>query len=167
MRVLMVLLALAATPFVVGLSQAPVGSAGPAAAVVVPAADMNCVQFGAFQTVDNRGCAAPVTLGEIHGTVFQDIPGTGVRIPTDPGIPNAVVLLNGVQTLTDASGNYAFTGLAAGTYLLCEVQRANWLQTLPSSVGGTSCGVASWGYTVVLTPGQIAPGFDFGNFVLF
>jgi hypothetical protein len=57
--------------------------------------------------------------------------------------------------------------LAAGACLVCEVQRANWLQTLPSSVGGTSCGVQSWGYSIVLAPGQIVTGVDFGNFVLF
>lgn len=163
MRVLLVLLALVATPFVAGISQAPAGSAGPEVVGGAPGANLNCVQSGAFQTADGLVCAGAVTLGEIHGTVFQDLLGTGARLPGDPGILGAVVLLNGVQTLTDLSGNYAFTGLAAGTYLVCEVQRANWMQTLPSAVGGTSCGVASWGYTVVLAPGEIRTGLDFGN----
>ncbi len=167
MRVLLVLLTLVATPFVASVAQAPDGSTRPDAVIAPPSADMNCLQSGSFQTVDNLACAGPVTLGEIHGTVFQEFLGIGVRLPADPGIPSAVVLLNGVQILTDAAGNYGFTGLAAGTYLVCEVQRANWLQTLPSSVGGTLCGVKSWGYTVVLAPGQIVTGKDFGNFLLF
>jgi hypothetical protein len=107
-----------------------------------------------------------ITLGEIHGRVFQDLLGTGVRDPSYPGIPNWVVMLNGLQTLTDAAGNYAFAGVPAGTYLLCEVQRANYMQTFPPA-GSTSCGTASLGYTVVLAPGQILIGLDFGNYLLF
>jgi hypothetical protein len=75
------------------------------------------------------------------------------------------VTLNGVQTLTDLSGNYAFTGVAAGTYLLCEVQRFGWMQTLPLA-GSTSCGTLSFGYTVILAPGQILTGLDVGNMQL-
>jgi hypothetical protein len=164
MRVFMVLVALVAAPFVAGVSQAPGGSSEPADGGGAAGANLNCVQSGDFQTADGLVCAGAVTLGQINGTVFQDVFGTGVRDPSDPGIPNAVLLLTGpviLQMLTDVSGNYAFTGVPAGTYVLCEAQRATWLQTVPAS--GTSCGPSSWGYTITLAPGQIAIGMDFGN----
>ena len=37
-------------------------------------------------------------------------------------------------TTTDADGNYAFTGLAAGTYIVREEQQSGWVQTTSGGV---------------------------------
>jgi len=39
---------------------------------------------------------------------------------------------------TDGNGNYAFTGLPAGTYTVCEGQRFAFFQTAPQT--GEACG---------------------------
>lgn len=59
------------------------------------------------------------------------------------------------STLTDAIGNYAFTGLAAATYTVREVPQTGWHQTYPTSASGSQI--------VVLATSQIATGIDFGN----
>ncbi len=54
---------------------------------------------------------------------------------------------------TDASGNYTFSDLSAGTYTVGEVQRSGWVQTAPSA--GT--------YTLIADAGEVISGRDFGN----
>ena len=61
---------------------------------------------------------------------------------------------------TDGSGNYAFTGLAAGSYTVCAQQRNFYFQTTPL---GTECGSVG-GFTIVLSGGQVVTGQDFGFF---
>ncbi|WP_341405633.1 SdrD B-like domain-containing protein [Luteolibacter soli] len=66
--------------------------------------------------------------GSIGDRVWGDTNGDGVQDPGENGIPNIDVYLdynnNGVrdasepQSTTNASGNYLFTGLASGTYLV-------------------------------------------------
>ncbi|MGY1423662.1 SdrD B-like domain-containing protein [Bacillus cereus] len=62
----------------------------------------------------------------IQGIVFNDLNGNGTFDPGEPGIPNAVVVLqdpNGVCTsiLTNATGAYSFSGLTIpGTYTIYE-----------------------------------------------
>src|SRR5438128_6235131 len=61
------------------------------------------------------------------------------------------------QTLTattDASGNFTFLGLAAGTYVLSETVPANFVQTAPPAPGT---------FTITLAAAQNATGFLFGN----
>src|SRR5262249_1498201 len=57
------------------------------------------------------------------------------------------------HTTTDASGNYAFTGLAAGTYTVAEEGQPGWRQTAPAS--GTRA--------VTVSAGQTVSAVDFGN----
>jgi hypothetical protein len=93
--------------------------------------------------------------------VWLDANMDGIRDPAEVGVPNWSILLNGViATVTDASGNYSLTGLAGGTYEVCEVQAFNWFQTFPTA--GTGCG--GFGYSVPLSQGQVVSGKDFGNF---
>ncbi|MCP4438784.1 MAG: choice-of-anchor D domain-containing protein [Aureispira sp.] len=60
--------------------------------------------------------------GSIAGQVWNDMDGNGIQEGADVGITNAYVLLydeSGFlvgRMLTDASGNYSFTGLTAGNY---------------------------------------------------
>jgi SdrD B-like protein len=176
MRVLMVLIALVATPFIASVAQeqsehgharkeAPVvrhADAQHKSAKSAKGQDQDCEQHGQHEGED-EGCGAPALLGAISGTVFFDMNYDGVRDPlTEAGIPDWSIMLSGPVTatlLSDASGNYVFPNLTPGTYQVCEAQRYAWLQTAPQ--GGTC--VAGFGYTIVLAGGQVVAGQDFGN----
>ena len=182
MRALIVLLTLVAAPYVAGVSQgrpesghralkstraARPSSVRPSAA----APDLDaCQQQGQHEGAD-ESCGGtplpppppppPAAGAEIHGSVWLDANMNGLREPTEVGVANWSILVNGaVATVTDASGNYALTGLASGTYEVCEVQAFNWFQTFPTT--GTGC--AGAGYLTVLGVGQVVAGYDFGNF---
>ncbi|HEY9247295.1 MAG TPA: post-COAP-1 domain-containing protein, partial [Candidatus Methanoperedens sp.] len=59
-----------------------------------------------------------------------------------------------ITTTTDTNGNYSFTNLTAGTYIISEKLNDGWVQTTPMT--GT--------YTVTITSGANITGQDFGNF---
>src|SRR5919198_4871118 len=76
----------------------------------------------------------PSTAGSssIDGQVFLD------QSPWS-GLASWCVQLFGpvnATTLTDASGNYNFTGLPGGDYTVCQVVASGWQQTFPSSAAG-------------------------------
>ncbi len=67
----------------------------------------------------------------------------------EPGLPNWTIYLDQNQngrrdagerfTITDANGDYAFTGLPAGTYYVAEESRSGWTQTYPTeTIAGES-----------------------------
>jgi hypothetical protein len=94
--------------------------------------------------------------------VWLDANGDGLRDPTEVGIANWFVMLVGSTVpavQTDGAGNYAFTGLSAGTYTVCAQQRSFYIETAPA---GTTCSGLG-GYTVVITS-QVVTGQDFGIF---
>lgn len=65
---------------------------------------------------------------------------------------------------TGAEGEYEFK-LAAGDYVICEVQQDGWNQSLPSNASDACAGVSSAedGYVLSLSSGEVADGKDFGN----
>ncbi len=79
--------------------------------------------------------------GEIHGTVFKDRDGDGIRDQHEPGMPWWTVYLdqneNGLWDSDEQSrqtrqrGEYSFEDLPAGTYIVAEVLRTGWQQTYP------------------------------------
>src|SRR6266436_2726212 len=81
--------------------------------------------------------------GEIHGTIWYDANGNGVRDPGEPARPGVTVYLDLKQdgrldpgdpsTLSAADGSYAFTGLDPGTYVVAEMLPNSWQQTSPGS----------------------------------
>lgn len=80
-----------------------------------------------------------------------------------PGLANWCVQLTGPVSgalATDASGNYVFSGLPAGTYTVCEVLQTNWHETFPSSGPGCAGG---FGYSITLIDGSGASFIDFAN----
>lgn len=77
----------------------------------------------------------------IRGTKWNDLNGNGSRNNNEPGLSGVQIYLdtnnNGILdsnepvTTTDQSGNYEFTGLEAGTYIVREVIPQSFVQTFP------------------------------------
>jgi len=88
----------------------------------------------------------------IAGTIYSDTNNSGVYSSADPGINDVMVYLDAnndgnldagdVSVNTNASGNYLFSNLAAGTYTVREVVPGNYVQTAPVS-GAISVTVAT------------------------
>jgi hypothetical protein len=82
-------------------------------------------------------------VGQISGKIFDDVNGTGSADNFKPGLPGVTVFLdlndNGVidhgepTTTTNSNGEYSFTGLVAGTYIVRQAMPGNVLQTLPAN----------------------------------
>jgi uncharacterized repeat protein (TIGR01451 family)/fimbrial isopeptide formation D2 family protein len=108
-------------------------------------------------------------LGSISGRVFKDnsVVPNGLFDAVDVGIANVAIHLQGTETvggaiisvdaITDALGNYAFTGLNAGTYTVSEptqpVGTVNGITsagpvTLPAGTSGTPSAVATTPSTI-------------------
>ncbi len=105
------------------------------------------------------GNHAAAVAGSISGTKFNDVNGNGVRDAGEAGLAGVTIQLTpstgpALTTTTDASGNFSFSNLAAGTYVLSEVVPTGFVQTAPPSPGT---------FTVNLAAGQSATGFLFGN----
>jgi len=80
-----------------------------------------------------------------------------------PGLQDWCVQLSGpvsATAVTDASGNYLFSGLPAGTYTVCETVQAGWHETFPT--GGPTC-ATGLGWTITVTDGSGASFIWFGN----
>lgn len=101
-----------------------------------------------------------VTVDSIDGTVFTDVNGNAQLDTGEPGLAGRTVFLNNdgsglpdannPATVTDANGNYSFSGLAAGTYNVRELLVGNTSLTTPLQ-------------TVVVSAGQTASGVNFGE----
>jgi len=92
----------------------------------------------------------------IDGQVYEDFaPWSGLQgwcIQLSGPVSGSVV--------TDASGNYVFTGLPAGTYTVCEVLQTSWRESFPANGPGCPNG---FGYTMSLIDGSGASFIDFAN----
>jgi hypothetical protein len=90
---------------------------------------------------------APPIGGEIRGKKFNDLNRNGAQDAGEPGLANWQVFLdtngNGtldpgeVSQLTDANGNYAFTNLTPGNYVVQEVVQAGWGKSRPGVGSGS------------------------------
>lgn len=137
--------------------------------------------FDTRQTVSVSGGAAStagdfanftVLNGSIRGTVWNDLNRDGIRnadlagMFTDPGLQNWQVFLDlnrnkladagEPTTLTDASGNYAFTNLQVGDYEVQEILPARWETTV----------AYDYTQTVTVFSGTESVARDFANFNL-
>ncbi|MBD1889535.1 SdrD B-like domain-containing protein [Coleofasciculus sp. FACHB-SPT9] len=95
--------------------------------------------------------------GSIGDLVFNDLDGNGTKDPDEPGISGVTVTLrdaNGniiATTTTDANGNYSFTNLPVGNYIIDVTDPAGFtLTTSNDSV------------PVTFTPGKAVTNIDFG-----
>ncbi len=98
-------------------------------------------------------------LGSISGLKFEDINGDSLEEVGEPALEGWVIRLSKGETLveedtSDATGNYSFSGLTAGTYDVSEVQQSeDWYHTVPPTVS----------YTLTISSGSIFTGKNFGN----
>ncbi|HWZ28556.1 MAG TPA: carboxypeptidase regulatory-like domain-containing protein [Gemmatimonadales bacterium] len=96
----------------------------------------------------------PPSGGSISGTVRNSSTGSGLA--------GWVVNVFGPTTTsatTDANGNYQLTGLADGTYTVCEVVEIGWSQASPMFPASCPSG---FGYTFGVSGGS-STGVNFGN----
>ena len=94
-----------------------------------------------FNNID-IGNAPP--LGSIAGVKFNDFNGNGFRDAGEPGIDNFTIFLdlnnngaledNEPRSITDANGNYFFSGLPSGVYVVKELQQQAFRQTTADPV---------------------------------
>ncbi|MCL5030085.1 MAG: SpaA isopeptide-forming pilin-related protein [Bacteroidetes bacterium] len=109
-------------------------------------------------------------LGSICGFKYNDLNENGSWDNGEPKLPNWQITLSsfgyaasghaGLPTLnlistitTDKDGNYCFTNVRQGNYLVGEIAQNRWTQTEPSS----------FAYGITLAPGQKIDGLNFGN----
>jgi hypothetical protein len=97
----------------------------------------------------------------ISGSKYRDVNGNGCKDTGEPMLQGWTMDLfssSGVllaTATTDASGNYAFTNVGPGSYVVKEENQAGWIRTsLPAS------------YSVSPTSGTNVTGLVFGNFQL-
>ena len=84
-----------------------------------------------FEVLERRLMLDGDATSEIHGTKWNDLNADRTWDVGEPGLPDWTVFLDVNQngqldpgessTTTDANGQYAFTGLAPGTYRVLEV----------------------------------------------
>ncbi len=78
----------------------------------------------------------------IRGSKWGDLDGDGVWDAGEPGLEGWTIFLDAdndreldageISTVTGPDGSYSFTGLAAGEYVVREVQQADSVQTFPA-----------------------------------
>lgn len=103
-------------------------------------------------------------FGEVHGQKFEDLNANSIKDENETGLTGWNITINGTDTITntpvnlitttDINGEYNFTGLTAGTYIISETLKSGWVQTAP----------VTGNYTVTITSGSNITRQDFGNF---
>nr|WP_298719688.1 SdrD B-like domain-containing protein [uncultured Steroidobacter sp.] len=110
-------------------------------------------QIGAIVLTDQDGTGYNFgeRPGSISGRVWRDANRDGNLDATEVGIANVTITLTGNDTLgnpvtrsttTDATGNYSFADLPAGTYTLTESQPAGFGSTTPDTLSGVQISAA-------------------------
>jgi hypothetical protein len=110
------------------------------------------------------GGSPPPTGGSISGKVFNDANGNGTIDTGELGIANITVYNDAnnnnmwdtgeLKTLTDSSGNYILSNLAAGSYKIRQILQTGWSQTTPAN---------GFGWTITLATNQVLTGKNFGT----
>ncbi len=113
-------------------------------------------------TGENFGATTSVY---ISGTVFNDANKNGAQDSGETGLSgwtvyidlnNSKALQSGdPETTTNSSGQYDFTGLAAGTYIVRVIPEAGWRQTYPTD---------NLGQHITLSSGAVNTTVTFGFF---
>jgi uncharacterized repeat protein (TIGR01451 family) len=153
-------------------------TAGSAAGTVaVPPADQISNIVLASNTAATGYLFGELPQSSIAGRVYRDLNNDGVIQGGETGIAGVTMTLSGTddqgQTVnltqvTDASGNYAFTGLRPGSYSLSETQPTAFLPgKATAGTGVTAPGAAAASGNAIsainLGLGQTGTGFNFGE----
>lgn len=124
-------------------------------------------EWAPFNTTWNSGSNTTATIAIVNDEFFflgNDFALDDLAFRrVEPGLADWVIYLdqnaNGRRdtgerfTTTDASGNYAFTGLSAGTYIVAEEPQFGWVQTYPTIRT----------HTLTVAAGQTLEDINFGN----
>lgn len=100
----------------------------------------------------STGGSTGSTVGNsfISGMLFNDPDAIGAFDGSQFGLAGWTVQLVGASgtltAVTDGNGNYSFSNVVAGSYTLCVVPPAGWINTAPSA--GVACPGSSFGYTI-------------------
>ncbi|HEY9830379.1 MAG TPA: S8 family serine peptidase [Stenomitos sp.] len=147
----------AAGTYSIGLGVVDVGDSSVDSALVVDNVALNATQvvnLAAGQTAKNINFGSKLVSGDnnptgkIEGIKWNDLNSNGVKDTGEAGLAGWTIYLdqnkNGTldtgetSTVTDANGNYSFTGLAANNYTVAEVMKSGWQQTSPGAVSNGS-----------------------------
>jgi hypothetical protein len=115
--------------------------------------------------IEVKAGGAPIPQGAvIYGAKWNDLDGNSQWDANEPPLPDWTIWLdlnhNGAEDSgdlydkTDASGQFEFSGLSAGTYIVGEKLKSGWVQTWP---GGSAS------QTMTVDPQQPNAGILFGN----
>ena len=127
---------------------------------VASAAECAAIGGGAFypnQTCAQTNCVIQCT---ICGKKFSDLNRNGVQDPGEPALPNWTVELrapNGTlytSMLTNANGEYCFSNIPCGPWLVTEAAQGGWVQMAPSGPG----------HSLSLGIGTTQNSVNFGNY---
>jgi beta propeller repeat protein len=128
------------------------------------------VSLEAGEVANHLDFGNQVQPGEISGTKWNDLDGDSIKDEGEPGIEGWTIYLdsnrNGeldtgeLSTVTDAEGNYSFTDLTEGLYIVTEEQKPDWTQTYPSPYPYSS---EQGTYQLYLRPGETFQNRNFGN----
>jgi protocatechuate 3,4-dioxygenase beta subunit len=97
-------------------------------------------------------------LGEISGIKYEDVNANGVQDFGESVLSGWNITLTGPTSssmLTGVSGEYKFTGLGNGTYVVAEFAQPGWIQTSSPAT-----------YLINITSGINSTNNNFGNFEL-
>ena len=155
MRVLIVALALVATPFVAGVSQGLGHDAAHCArrAEQHPGKDINKCDPAPAPGASCTAMSGSTGTGSVTGldyldAVWSTLPDHCVEVSLD-----GVVVARG---MTDATGRYRLSGLSSGNYTICEV--SGWSVAWPTSAAACAGGL---GWTTSVSDGMVSAGLDF------
>jgi len=101
----------------------------------------------------------------VSGIKFNDVNRNGVKDIGEGGLSGWQIYLDlnsndqydsgEPVAITDGNGNYIFSNLAPGQYVIREIQQPGWTQIYPNTQGNS--------HAVNLAPGQTAADLSFGN----
>ncbi len=129
----------------------------------------------------------PSPSGTIQGQKFDDLNGDGIHDENEPGLNGWTIFLEtdgdcvqqgGELTavtgdvdldgdlsidMFEEQGIYEFTGLADGSYFVCEDIQPGWVQTFPADEDPDQ----PFRHEVIVSDALSVDGLDFGNFLTF
>ncbi len=110
--------------------------------------------------------------GSLSGSVFNDTNNNGLQDGSELPIENVTITLTGTDdlgnavtltTTTDANGEYSFTGLRPGVYIITETQPAIYIDgsVVVGSLGGTSG--SNQITTITVASGDVGTEYNFAE----